>query len=84
MALILPPIKAYSKTDICYLLRDPECNLFNKTAKDGSPVTPMDLKCLKDNLKKHLAVLQIASEDEYDSIRIFRPTQVDSIFSLLL
>lgn len=84
MALILPPIKAYSKTDICYLLRDPECNLHSRTGKDGEPVTPIKLDSLKKNLKKHLSMLRINNEKEYDSIRIFTPTQVDIIFSLLL
>jgi len=84
MPLIIPTIKAYSKTDICYLLRDPECNLHSRTGKDGLPVIPIKLDSLKKNLKKHFKVLRIDSEKEYDSIRIFTPTQVDIIFSLLL
>ena len=83
--MTFPPIRAYSKADIRYLLRNPEINLHTrKCNRTGDQVIPMTRDTLKRELIKHLPELGIESEAQYDSIRIFSPSQVNFIFEKLM
>lgn len=85
MELLTPVIKAYTKEDIRYLLRNPHTDLSTRRCKHtGEVVKPISNTCLKQNLIQHLDTLRIASEKDYNHIRYFTPSQVQFIFEILL
>lgn len=82
-----PPIRAYSKAEICMLLVDPSIN--PKTPPPG--FIPMQAKKLKRLIKGSkignepmLQVLGFPDERAYDCTRIFSPSQSELILRELL
>lgn len=82
-----PAIRAYSKSEICMLLVDPNIN----TASPPSGFIPMQTSKLKRLImgskiggEPMLQVLGFADERAYDCTRIFSPTQSELILRELL
>jgi hypothetical protein len=76
----MPPIRAYSKTDLCYILRNPQVNL----AAPGA-----DRAYKRETLKKKIIDAQLLpslgiTEDEYNRIKIFTTSQSELIIRTLL
>jgi hypothetical protein len=77
---MMPPIKAYSKTEICYLLVDPRANLAAPTGR-RLPTQKLKKMIIAENM---LVELGIDSEIAYDNIRYFSPMQSELILRRLL
>lgn len=82
-----PPIRAYSKAEICMLLRNPQIDT-NSPPPGFIPYQTEKLKKLilgtKINGEPMLQMLGFADERAYDLTRIFSPTQSELILRELL
>jgi hypothetical protein len=76
----MPPVKAYTKRDLGYLLRDPQVNLDAPGA--AKPFCRQKLKrmIIGEGLLSDFGI----TESEYDQIRIFTTKQSELILRRLL